>query len=86
MARASKYDESKHTMLLRISAAQSTDSVMPSIREFADELDVGVATAHSYLSKLASEGLIEWEPGRHRSLRLTRQGSQLLSRPAARSA
>lgn len=84
MARASKYDESKHTMLSRISVAQSTDGVMPSVREFADELDIGVATAHSYLSKLASEGLIEWEPGRHRSLKLTRQGSLLLSQPAVR--
>lgn len=78
MARASKYDQSKRVVLQSINDAQWSNEPVPSVREFAQVLGVGVATAHSYLSKLADEGLIEWQQGRHRSLSLTRQGSRLL--------
>lgn len=82
MARASKYDESKRYMLRRILGSQG-QSAAPSVREFAQELDIGVATVHSYLSKLAEEGLIEWEQGRHRSLRLTPTGAASIDAPTS---
>lgn len=78
MARASKYDGSKPVVLRRIHRAETAQAMPPSVREFADMLGVGVATAHSYLSKMAEEGLIEWEPNRHRSLRLTPKAFRLL--------
>jgi Mn-dependent DtxR family transcriptional regulator len=45
----------------------------------ADELEVGVATTHSYLELLHEEGMIEWIPRQHRSIRCTQKGIQRLS-------
>jgi Mn-dependent DtxR family transcriptional regulator len=52
------------------------------VRWIADELDVGLATAHSYLELLHEEGMIEWRPRVHRSIRITPLGSQELRRLA----
>lgn len=79
MARASKYEEKKHQILALIQDASTRHSRPPTVRLLAEEAGVGVATMHSYLAKLGAEGMVEWRPRHHRSLRLTPRGSQELS-------
>ena len=79
MARTSKFDDNKNEILGIIEAAVQRHSKAPTVRELADTFAVAPATMHSWLSKLAEEGLIAWAPGRHRSLRLTPEAVQQLS-------
>jgi transposase-like protein len=86
MARTSEFDEKKHDVLKQINGAGAET---PTVRELADRFGVAPATMHSWLRKLGpepGEELVAWEPGRHRSLRLTRKGSRLLSSLAKQSA
>jgi Mn-dependent DtxR family transcriptional regulator len=76
MGRKSGYPSNRKALLALI--ANTGHGRSPSVRWIADELDVGVATAHSYLELLADEGMIEWTPRQHRSIRLTLKGSQAL--------
>lgn len=78
MPRESRYDASRHKVLQVIQAKMLSHGQPPSVRELAEAADVGVATMHDYLVKLNEEGLIEWQRGRHRSLRCTPAGSRLL--------
>lgn len=82
MARGSQYADSKVGVLEMIDAAVLRHSRVPTVRELADRFDVAGATMHAWLRKLEREGLVVWEPGRHRSLRLTRQATHLLSSQA----
>lgn len=86
MARASKYEDKKHEVLDLIRYATSRHTKPPTVRDLADASGVGVATMHSYLTKLSEEGLVEWYRGKHRSLRLTPAAHQLLSSQDATSA
>ena len=86
MARASKFDDSKDDVLQMIEAAGRRHSKVPTVRELADSFYVAPATMHAWLSKLAEEGLIQWEAGRHRSLRLTPQAVSRLSSQDGQSA
>lgn len=79
MARASKYEDVKTDILDAIAAAAASYGKPPAVRDLAERHDVSPSTMHSFLTKLAGEGLIEWKPGRHRSLHLTPQGSQACS-------
>ena len=79
MARVSKYPDKRDEVLRTIASTALQHGKPPSIRDLAEDHDVGVATMHSYLIKLAKEGLIEWRRGKHRSLRCTEQGFQKLS-------
>lgn len=74
MARASKYEDKKDELLGLVAKAQIAHGRPPSVRDLAEALDVGVATAHSYVAKLSDEGLVEWSSGRHRTLRCTGRG------------
>ena len=74
MARASRYDDERKRILGLVHSADLAHGRPPSVRDLARATDVGVATMHSYLKRLAGEGLIEWAPGRHRSLRVTPAG------------
>ena len=77
MARASKYEDSRGELLSLIEKAERGKS--PTVRSLADTCEVGVATMHSYLTRLAEEGLITWRAGKHRSLRLTEAGRESLT-------
>ena len=79
MARASQYTQNREKILRSVADAAHSHGRSPSVRQLAEQVGVGVATMHSYLQKLSEEGLIEWRPGRHRSIHLTPQGSQELS-------
>ena len=79
MARASKYEDVKGDVLDKIGAAAISHGKPPSVRDLAAAFEVSVSTMHSYLSKLAEEGKVEWRSGRHRSLRLTPEGFQASS-------
>jgi len=79
MARLSNYTASRLAILDLIAEAQARHSRPPTVRRLATELHIGVATMHSYLRQLAEEGLVEWTPNMHRSLRLTPQGSLRVS-------
>ena len=79
MARASRYDDTRDDILKSVNAAATAHGKPPSVRDLADQFEVGVATMHSYLQKLSEEGMVEWRPGRHRSLHLTQQGIRELS-------
>ena len=79
MARGSRFDSAKDEVLQTINGAVSRHAKAPTVRELADSFGVAPATMHSWLSKLAEEGLIVWAPGRHRSLKLTPQAVSQLS-------
>lgn len=79
MARASLYIAHREMVLRCIDSSMKSHSKPPSVRELAEVCEVGVATMHAYLLKLAEEGVVEWRQGRHRSLRLTPEGSKELS-------
>ena len=79
MARVSLYDGHRDQILRSIDASQARHAKPPSVRELAEQCGVGVATMHAYLTKMADEGVLEWRTGRHRSLRLTPEGSLELS-------
>jgi DNA-binding IclR family transcriptional regulator len=78
MARATKYEQHKAQVLQLIDQAARAHSRPPTVRALADALQVGVATMHSYLERLAMEGLVVWQPKSHRSLRCTPAAFQLL--------
>lgn len=69
MGRLSLY-EFKRDGIVEAIARLSADGRSPSLREIANVADVSVATLHSYLRKMADEGLVEWNPKSHRSLRI----------------
>ncbi len=79
MARASQYKGTRDKILVAVHEAETSHGKPPSVRDLADQFDVGVATMHSYLQKLAEEGMVEWRKGRHRSLHLTDSGIRELS-------
>jgi len=79
MARASRYPDSREEILRSLNDVALAHGKPPSVRDLATKFQVGVATMHSYLEKLAEEGMVEWRPGRHRSLHLTPAGIQELS-------
>lgn len=79
MVRASKFEDTREKILVVLNEAHAAHGKPPSVRDLADQFDVGVATMHSYLQKLAKEGMVEWRPGRHRSLHLTQQAIRELS-------
>lgn len=83
MARASRYEDNRDGILVAIHEAAVRHGKPPTVRTLAQTFEVGVATMHSYLHKLAEEGVIEWIPGKHRSLRCTQRGIQELSPSAA---
>lgn len=85
MSRPSNYAASRKAILALVAQAQARHSKPPSVRQMATELDIGVATVHSYLRQLAEEGLVEWTPNMHRSLRLTLRGSLHVSSQEAPS-
>lgn len=78
MARTSHYTDNRDQILTSVQKAAEAHGKPPSVRDLAEELGVGVATVHSYLKKMAEEGLIEWRAGRHRSLHLLPLGIQEL--------
>lgn len=86
MSRRSNYKTSRTEILALIADAQARHSQPPTVRLLATQLDIGVATMHSYLRQLAEEGLVEWTPNKHRSLRLTPQAFQHVPCPGAPSA
>lgn len=79
MARISHYDDNRRELLQLIWQAQVSHGKAPSIRSLAEHFDVGVATMHSYLTKLHEEGRVEWRRGKHRSLKCTESGRLELS-------
>lgn len=79
MARASRFEDSRDQILTSIHNAAIAHGKPPSVRALADQLEVGVATMHDYLTKLAEEELIEWRKGKHRTLHCTPKGIQQLS-------
>lgn len=78
MGRQSHYEDKKHSLLACVDKMSRSLGRAPSVRELADGIDVGVATVHSYLGKMAAEGLVQWQPKSHRSLRVTSEGHDLL--------
>jgi DNA-binding IclR family transcriptional regulator len=70
MGRASKYDQHRTDILSALAEAEASHARPPTVRSLADGCGVGVATMHSYLTKLSEEGVVEWKPKSHRSLRL----------------
>jgi len=86
MARATRYGEQKLAVLAEVSERVRQHSKVPTVRELAERFGVSPATMHSWLVRLAGEELVEWSPGRHRSLRCTPRAIQLLSSQGVRSA
>jgi DNA-binding IclR family transcriptional regulator len=86
MPRPSTYETSRTAILNLVAQAQDRHSRPPAIRDLAAELGLGVATMHSYLHRMAEEGLVEWTPNKHRSLRLCPAGRQLASSQGTQSA
>ena len=55
------------TAIVELTAARGYP---PSIREIADHLGVNVNDVHQKLVRLQRDGLVEWDPGVCRSLRM----------------
>lgn len=79
MGRASRLGEKRVDVLGEIVSAMRHHSKVPTVRELADHFEVGTGTMHSWLTKLAGEGLVEWTPRGHRSLRCTPAGHALVA-------
>jgi Mn-dependent DtxR family transcriptional regulator len=77
MGRRSQYPVKRQEVVRAIFSLTQELHRTPSVREIAGRTGVSLATLHSYLENLAEEGLIEWRPKRHRSLRLTPKGQEL---------
>lgn len=73
MARPSLYEYRKDAVMDTIDTlARALGNTPPSLREVAAVVGVSVATLHNYLTMMETEGLVEWQPGHHRSLRTVR--------------
>lgn len=70
MARQSLYDYKKEGVLDAVLTLTEVNGRAPSLREIASVADCSVATLHSYLQRMRSEGLVEWSERSHRSLRV----------------
>lgn len=81
MARTSRYEDVKVDVLTKLHMVEQRHGQPPSVRDLATSFGVSVSTMHSYLKRLAEEGLVQWTRGRHRSLRLTLLGIQQSSQP-----
>ncbi len=47
----------------------------PSVREIGERIGCkGIANVHRALDDLRDEGIVHWEDGRHRTIRLVREG------------
>lgn len=79
MARASHYEDDKSRILDSVHTQAVRHGKPPSVRDLADQFDVGVATMHSYLRRLEGEGMVTWRHGAHRTLRLTSAGVDSLA-------
>lgn len=79
MARVSRYADNKDQVLTLIAETARKHAKPPSVRDLAEDTQVGVATMHAYLTRLAEEGLITWQSNKHRSLKCTAEGFQKLS-------
>lgn len=85
MVRASQYGDQRVAVLAEIYDRVRSHSKVPTVRELAQWFGISPATMHSWLTRLAEEGLVEWTAGRHRSLRCTQAGIQLLTSPGGPS-
>lgn len=79
MPRESHFTARKVEVLDLIHVASIRHARPPSVRELAEHFNVSSATMHSWLTRLSNEGLVEWQQGRHRSLRCTQEASRLLT-------
>lgn len=85
MGRKSHYAEHRLKVLGLIEAAARAHDRPPSVRELAETTGVGLATMHSYLTRLAEEDLIAWQPAHHRSLHCTPSGISLAAQVHAQA-
>lgn len=85
MVRATQYGDQKLAVLDEINERVRRHSAIPTIRELAERFGISPATMHSWLTRLAGEGLVEWTRGRHRSLRCTVAGLRLIEAETAGS-
>jgi DNA-binding transcriptional regulator YhcF (GntR family) len=81
MARASRYEDVKQEILDEIAAVDAAHGKPPSVRDLAGRFEVSVSTMHSFLKKMLEEGMVEWKPGRHRTLRPAIQQITRVSSP-----
>jgi len=73
MSRHNMYEYHKDGVLVAIDTlAAGLGNTPPSLREVAKVVGVSVGTLHNYLTRMEQEGLVEWRPGAHRSLRTVR--------------
>lgn len=70
MARQSLYEYKRDGILQAIESLTAAKGRAPSLREIADVADVSVATLHSYLRRMQTEGVVTWEEKHHRSLKV----------------
>lgn len=77
--RVSRFGEKRVEVLTQVVNAMRRHSKVPTVRELADRFDISPGTMHSWLTKLAEEGLIEWTPRTHRSLHCTPEGLALVT-------
>lgn len=74
MGRQSLYDYKREGILTAVKTLTDAFGKAPSLREVADVADISVATLHSYLLKMRSEGVVTWTEKNHRSLKVTAPG------------
>lgn len=77
MARRSNYPAKRDEILRAVAAHLQHKGKTPTVRELAERTNLSVGTLHSYMERLAEEGLIEWRPRQHRSIRLTQEGTRI---------
>lgn len=74
-----RLSEQRYRLLDLISAFWDDNGYAPTARELMDGMHyASVSTAHDHLGILRDQGMVEWEYGKPRTLRLTRQGKAAL--------
>lgn len=81
MARPSKYPQYRRVILRIVEWTWKEQGRAPTLRDLSDATGISLGTAQKYVKRLNEEGLLHWTPKRHRSIKLSRQGQEVLSSP-----
>lgn len=81
MARPSEYPQYRRVILRIVEWTWKEQGRAPTLRDLSDATGISLGTAQKYIKRLHEEGLVQWTPKKHRSIKLSKQGQEALSSP-----